>query len=352
MAPFLLAQTKKRAPSSSTKKSCLKRKYDEYEEEASDCLKSHLPMSSVMDLQSQHPMMRTNFEDMCCAPSTYNYLDDFMDSSIYENHHKKTKTQDNNTYGSELTFGSPLSSPLEYLKSNYQRFEQLEESETGITYKATRRDNKFCTVNVIKSCDATRDMFLLSTLKNSHLVEITNSGVINQHAFVEMKWYKDGTLLNLIKKAEYISEKNLIAILYGLLDAVLYLKQNNITCTDIKPQSVMIEKRQGDIKVFLNLDACTYHFSPEVTNLNMNLTCLGNLLYMLTLRTKTVPNIIYREDLIENISGNYSEAYQDLLLLLLHTDQVSLVDVFQIISDMHHKQLHLPTLPTFSLWLQ
>ncbi|KAG2388041.1 hypothetical protein C9374_000891 [Naegleria lovaniensis] len=323
----------------------LKRKYSDFEDHDELC-DDIMVTNCWLPIAQYQPLVNTGTEFSEIAP-----VNELLDTT--ESSSKKTKLWTttnvkshagliesifvNNYMSNNLSTCSSASSTIrEHLKFNYERFEEIEVTEEYEIFKATRKsDHKFCRVIVSKCVFPSvekENIIKLVTLKNKHIAEITNCGFIQQFPWFEYKWYKDGCIANLIKRGEYISEDNIINLIYGLLDAILFLKENRILFRDLNPHNVMIVKSKFEYEAFFSLEYKGQD-SNCTQSLSSSMKVLGEIIFMLISRKKNPPLSIQREDLVESISGRYSEKIIDLSLLLMFSD-LSIYEIFQLIHEM------------------
>ncbi|KAF0981983.1 hypothetical protein FDP41_011844 [Naegleria fowleri] len=326
--------------------SVLKRKYSDFEDHDEPC--DDIMMNNCwLPIAQYQPLVNTESEFPEITPFN-ELLDTTTESSL-----KKTKlwttdvksagiiesifvNNNFNTNNAKNTHNSATNIIREHLKLNYERFEEVEVTEEFEIFKATRKcDHKFCRVIVSKCVYPhveKENIIKLMSHKNKHITEITNFGFIQQFPWFECKWYKDGCLANIIKRGEYISEVNIINMIYGLLDAILFLTENRILFRDLNPHNVMIVKSKFEYEAFLSLEYRGHdpHFTQP---LSPSMKALGEIIFMLISRKKSPPLSIQREDLVESISGLYSEKIIDLSLLLMFSD-LSVYEILQLIHEM------------------
>ena len=320
------ASTKRERNTNSTSEgSSLKRKYTDYEEEEfCDCTDDfawNLPIASPI----------SSMEDVC----------DSFDQKV-----KRIKPS-SNLINSEFSFGqtnqtivnnyinmnyNTNNSELDILNTNYERVEKIEEDEYAEYYRVTRKyDHKFCKLILLKNNSSGDDIYKLLSLRNSNIVEITHCGLIGKRPFLETKWYRDGTLDQLLKRGEFISENSLTRMASSLLDSLLFIQENNIVCRDFRPSNILVE-RHGAFEYDLKYNLEFICFSSHSTeSQKRNIKSIGQILFMLMTRKSCIHESITREYLLENISGVYSPKIVDLVLVLLFSD-LTTCEIFQFLN--------------------
>ena len=105
----------------------------------------------------------------------------------------------------------------------------------------------------ISNGGASKQLSLLTKLKNKNIIEVIESFTNNENQYLITSYYKYN-LLNIIKEKK-LSEKIIKGIMKQLLTSVNFLHSQNYIHRDIKPDNILISS-EGVLKL-TDFDLCT-----------------------------------------------------------------------------------------------
>jgi serine/threonine protein kinase len=87
-----------------------------------------------------------------------------------------------------------------------------------------------------------REAKLYAKLEHSNIIPIYDTGVLQQHVFISMKFIRGESLKHVLSKQKRISPRLLPGIVRGVAHALAYIHQQGIVHRDIKPANIIVEK--------------------------------------------------------------------------------------------------------------
>jgi len=116
---------------------------------------------------------------------------------------------------------------------------------------------------------------IIKTVNHPNLIKFVDSFENSEYYFILMEYLKDGNLTKFMKSKLYLTESIVKIIIFQLANALQYLKSLGIIHRDIKPDNILIDKTNDELKIKLSdFGLAKVIFNNETTN-----ECCGSILF-------------------------------------------------------------------------
>lgn len=148
-------------------------------------------------------------------------------------------------------------------KFKYEIIKIIDSGSFGKIYLAKNLEKENVVLKTIYCDDSTqmnkglKEFQYVTKLKHENIVQmnkvfIDSDGGDSLKVVIEMKYYPDGTLYNYILNQDKLSNEMIVKLAIQLLNGLEYIHSNNIVHRDMKPQNVLIEKSDKDIRLLIS----------------------------------------------------------------------------------------------------
>jgi len=152
----------------------------------------------------------------------------------------------------------------------------------GIVYKTfnTISGNKHAT-KILKKNFIRQDYWkrikteieIIKTVNHPNIIKFVDTFENSEYYFMVLEYLKDGNLTKFIKSKLYLSENTVKTIIFQLANSLKYLKRLGIIHRDIKPDNILVDKTNDELKIKLtDFGFAKVLFNKETTN-----ECLGSI---------------------------------------------------------------------------
>jgi serine/threonine protein kinase len=88
-----------------------------------------------------------------------------------------------------------------------------------------------------------REARLYAKLEHKNIIPIYDTGILQQHVFITMKYIRGESLKHVLARQKRIAPQHLPGIVRGMAQALSYIHQQGIVHRDIKPANILVEKK-------------------------------------------------------------------------------------------------------------
>ncbi|KAL9643044.1 hypothetical protein ABK040_003845 [Willaertia magna] len=166
-------------------------------------------------------------------------------------------------------------------QEGYTILEKIDSGAYGDVFKCINKySNKEVAVKVISTDDFDKDLKepnYLQKLDHPNIIKVYNVITCQQlgKIIIEMELINNGTLLNFIKKRNFIPENTIIEILEQSCQALNYLKEKEILHRDINLKNILIKNLDNFQIVFID-----FGFVKSTNSLSKTKSFIGTLGYL------------------------------------------------------------------------
>jgi len=160
--------------------------------------------------------------------------------------------------------------------TNNELINELGAGTYGIVYKTfniisgNKHATKILKKNLIRQDYWKRiksEMEMIKTVNHPNIIKFVDTFENSEYYFIVLEYIKDGNLTKCMKSKLYLSENTVKIIIFQLANALQYLKSLGIIHRDIKPDNILVDKSEDDLKIKLSdFGLAKVLFNKETTN--------------------------------------------------------------------------------------
>ncbi|MDP4149346.1 MAG: serine/threonine-protein kinase [Bacteroidota bacterium] len=155
------------------------------------------------------------------------------------------------------------------------RIKTLGRGGLGVVSLYQTTEGQVAVKQMLNSWDSTlrerfhREIQIMASLVHKNIVKILNYNISQAEPWYTMKYYKDGSLRDQIKKlaelGKIYNQSAAASIIYFLADAMSHAHANNIIHRDLKPENILFENEEPKIADW-GIGRFIHHQSKVLTN--------------------------------------------------------------------------------------